>query len=188
MAAGQATFRSRFALLCTIPGGSQNSATVILAELSTDRGCFPNAGQLLVWAVPWPAESAGKRKSSQLRKGAPWAKTMLVQRAWAATSKRDSYYETQFNRLQLRPPLRIFSRPDIVRIHCKPLDRSGGTMQIESVPPLSKSKQEYQNRAQQATVPDGTRLILEYNVHPTRRYSCVGRSRLADGHNLKDCC
>src|SRR5438270_682717 len=48
------------------------------------------------------AELAGKRKSSRLRKGAPWLKTMLVQCAWAAKRTKDSYYRAQFFRLQAK--------------------------------------------------------------------------------------
>ena len=56
------------------------------------------------WAglCPGQNESAGKRKSSRLRKGAPWLKTMLVQCAWAAKRAKDSYYRAQFFRLQAR--------------------------------------------------------------------------------------
>jgi len=36
------------------------------------------------------------------RKGAPWLKTLLVQCAWAAVKKKDSYYKAQFNRLKAR--------------------------------------------------------------------------------------
>jgi len=63
---------------------------------------FPTAGHLLAWAglCPGQNESAGKRKSSLLRKGAPWLKTLLVQCAWAASRKKDSYYKAQFNRLR----------------------------------------------------------------------------------------
>jgi transposase len=49
---------------------------------------------------PGQNESAGKRKPTRLRKGAPWLKTMLVQCAWAAKRKKDSYYKAQFCRLQ----------------------------------------------------------------------------------------
>ena len=102
VAAGQATFRSLIMLLCTIPGVSVLSATVILAEIGRDMSRFPTAGHLLAWAglCPGQNESAGKRKSSRLRKGAPWLKTMLVQCAWAASRKKDSYYKAQFNRLR----------------------------------------------------------------------------------------
>jgi transposase len=100
--AGQATFRSLIWLLCTIPGVSTLSATTILAEIGRDMSRFPSAGHLVAWAglCPGHNESAGKRKSSRLRKGAPWLKTMLVQCAWAASRKNDSYYKAQFNRLR----------------------------------------------------------------------------------------
>jgi len=98
---GQATFCSLIGLLCTIPGVRELGATTILAEIGTDMGRFPTAGHLLAWAglCPGQNESAGKRKSSRLRKGAPWLKTTMVQCAWAATRRKDSYYRAQFNRL-----------------------------------------------------------------------------------------
>ena len=47
-------------------------------------------------------ESAGKRRSTRLRKGAPWLKTTLVQCAWAATRTKASYLQSQFQRLRHR--------------------------------------------------------------------------------------
>ncbi len=47
-------------------------------------------------------ESAGKRRPTRLRKGAPWLKTTLVQCAWAASRKRDGYLRAQFQRLRRR--------------------------------------------------------------------------------------
>jgi len=100
--AGQAPFRSLIDLLCTIPGVSMLGAMIILSEIGRDMSRFPTAGHLLAWAGLCPSqnESAGKRKSSRLRKGAPWLKTLLVQCAWAASRKKDSYYKAQFNRLR----------------------------------------------------------------------------------------
>jgi transposase len=100
--AGQASFRDLIMLLCSIPGISILAATVILAEIGRDMSRFPTSGHLVAWAglCPGQNESAGKRKSSRLRKGAPWLKTMLVQCAWAASRKKDSYYKAQFNRLR----------------------------------------------------------------------------------------
>jgi transposase len=102
--AGQATFRALISLLCTIPGVSILSATMILAEIGRDMSRFPTSGHLVSWAGMCPGhnESAGKRKSSRLRKGAPWLKTMLVQCAWAARRKKDSYYKAQFYRLRAK--------------------------------------------------------------------------------------
>jgi transposase len=51
---------------------------------------------------PGNDESAGKRRSTRLRKGAPWLKTTLVQCAWAAIRKKDSYLNAQFLRLRYR--------------------------------------------------------------------------------------
>jgi transposase len=102
--AAQASFRSLVALLCAIPGVSILAATTILAEIGTDMSRFPTAGHLVAWAgmCPGQNESAGKRRSSRLRKGSPWLKTMLIQCAWAAKRRKDSYYRAQFYRLQSR--------------------------------------------------------------------------------------
>jgi len=101
---GQPPFRGLIARLCAIPGVSSLSATAILAEIGRDMSRFPTAGHLVAWAglCPGQNESAGKRKSSRLRKGAPWLKTMLVQCAWAAKRAKHSYYSAQFHRLCAR--------------------------------------------------------------------------------------
>jgi transposase len=102
--AGEAPFCDLIGLLCTIPGVSTLSARTILSEIGRDMSRFQTAGHLVSWAglCPGQNESAGKRKSAHLRKGAPWLKTMLVQCAWAAKRKKDSYYRAQFFRLQSR--------------------------------------------------------------------------------------
>ena len=91
-------------LLSTIPGVSRVSALTILSEIGPDMSRFPTAGHLVAWAGMCPSqnESAGKKKGSRLRKGAPWLKTMLVQCAWAAKRAKSSYYRAQFYRLQAR--------------------------------------------------------------------------------------
>jgi transposase len=97
-------FRALIELLTTIPGVSAVAAPAILSEIGPDMSRFPTPGHLVAWAglCPGQNESAGKRKSSRLRKGAPWLKTMLVQCAWAAKRAKDSYYRAQFFRLQNR--------------------------------------------------------------------------------------
>jgi transposase len=104
VSAGAAPFCDLIRLLCTIPGVSTLSARTILSEIGRDMSRFPTAGHLVAWAglCPGQNESAGKRKPARLRKGAPWLKTMLVQCAWAAKRKKDSYYKAQFFRLQSR--------------------------------------------------------------------------------------
>ena len=51
---------------------------------------------------PRSDESAGKRRSTRIRKGAPWLKTVLVQAAWGATRKKGSYLRAQFHRIKSR--------------------------------------------------------------------------------------
>jgi transposase len=99
-----APFRAAVQLLSTIPGVSTLSAEVILAEIGTDMSRFPTSGHLISWAglCPRNDESAGKRRSTRLRKGAPWLKTTLVQCAWAASRRKASYLQAQFQRLRAR--------------------------------------------------------------------------------------
>ncbi len=99
-----APFRTAIRLLTTIPGISDLGAQVIVSEIGTDMDRFPTAGHLLSWSglCPRNDESAGKRRSTRLRKGAPWLKTLLVQCAWAASRKKDSYFQAQFHRLRSR--------------------------------------------------------------------------------------
>ena len=97
-------FRDAVRLLRSIPGVSDLTAQVIISEIGTDMARFPTAGHLISWAglCPRNDESAGKRRSTRLRKGAPWLKTALVQCAWAAARKRASYLQAQFQRLRHR--------------------------------------------------------------------------------------
>jgi transposase len=99
-----APLRDAVAQLITIPGVSRVSAQVILAEIGADMTPFPTAGHLLSWAglVPRLDESAGKRRSTRVRKGAPWLKPVLVQCAWGAARTKGTYYQAQFFRLKAR--------------------------------------------------------------------------------------
>ena len=78
---GLGPFRQAVQLLRSIPGVSDLTAQVIVSEIGVDMGRFPTAGHLISWAglCPRNDESAGKRRSTRLRKGAPWLKTTLVQ-------------------------------------------------------------------------------------------------------------
>jgi transposase len=91
-------------LLTTMPGVGDLVAQVIIGEIGTDMGRFPSAAHLVSWAglCPRSDESAGKRRYTRIRHGAPWLKTTLVQAAWAAVSKKNSYHRAQFQRLKSR--------------------------------------------------------------------------------------
>jgi transposase len=97
-------FHATVLLLTTIPGVDKLSACVILAKIGRDMSRFPTAGHLISWAglCPRNDESAGKRRSTRMRKGAAWLKTTLVQCAAAATRRKASYLQAQFHRLRAR--------------------------------------------------------------------------------------
>jgi transposase len=97
-------FRAELERLMTIPGVRHSAAAVILAEIGADMSRFATSGHVVSWAGLCPRlhESAGKRLSNRTRLGAPWLKTTLVQAAWAATRKNDSYLRAQFLRLKSR--------------------------------------------------------------------------------------
>lgn len=99
-----APFRAAVDLLTTMPGLSETAARVIIAEIGHDMTRFPSAGHLLSWAGLCPRldTSAGKRHSTRIRHATPWLKTTLIQGAWAATRKKDSYLHAQFLRLKSR--------------------------------------------------------------------------------------
>ncbi len=90
--------------LTTMPGISDLVAQVVISEIGPDMSRFPTPGHLISWAglCPRNDESAGKRRSTRLRKGAPWLKTTLVQAAWAASRAKKSYLSAQFFRIKSR--------------------------------------------------------------------------------------
>lgn len=102
--ADQGPFRVAKDLLTTMPGVSEVTARVILAEIGDDMSRFPTSGHLVSWAGLCPRldESAGKKRSTRVRRGAPWLKTVLVQAARAAANKHDSYHRAQYLRLKAR--------------------------------------------------------------------------------------
>lgn len=91
-------------LLTTMPGVSDITAHVIVAEIGVDMKRFATAAHLLSWATFCPRndESAGKRRSTRMRKGGTWLKTTMVSAAWAAARVKGSYLQSQFLRLKAR--------------------------------------------------------------------------------------
>jgi transposase len=91
-------------LLTKMPGVSDIVAQVIIGEIGIDMSRFPTPGHLRSWAglCPRSDESAGKRRSTRLRKSGTWLKTTLITAAWAAARKKDSYYRVQFLRIKAR--------------------------------------------------------------------------------------
>jgi transposase len=87
-----------------VPGIDQYSARAILSEIGPTLDCFPTAQQLCSWAGVCPGnnESAGKRHSGKSPVKKHPLKTLLVDVAWAAVKKKDSYYRAKYHRLKAR--------------------------------------------------------------------------------------
>jgi transposase len=77
--------------LATLPGISELSAALILAEIGTDMDVFESSKHLTSWAGLTPAnnESAGKKKSVRISRAGQFLKPLLVQCALAATIRQE---------------------------------------------------------------------------------------------------
>ena len=97
-------FRVAIERLTAIPGVGSLAAEVMVSEIGIDMSRFETEGHLISWAglCPKNDESAGKRRSNCIRKGAPWLKTTLVQCAWAASRVKGSYLQAQYLRIRSR--------------------------------------------------------------------------------------
>jgi len=101
---GIAPFRTAVEQVTSIPGVQDLSARAILSEIGIDMSRFATDAHLISWTCLCPRndESAGKRRSTRIRKGSPWLKTTLVQCAWAAARTKGSYLQAQFQRIRSR--------------------------------------------------------------------------------------
>ncbi len=97
-------FRDVVEHVSSVPGVGPTAAAAILAEIGFDMSRFPSANHLVSWAslCPRSDESAGKRRSTRVRKGANWLKPMLVQVAWSAVRTKNSYERALYHRLKAR--------------------------------------------------------------------------------------
>lgn len=97
-------FRKAVELIVTVPGIGHDVAAAVVAEIGVDMTRFPTEAHLISWAglCPRSDESAGKRRSTRIREGAPWLKPMLVQAAWSSVRVKESYSRAQFHRLKSR--------------------------------------------------------------------------------------
>lgn len=99
-----APIREYVRLLTTMPGISDLTAQVIVAEIGVDMTRFPSSGHLVSWAglCPRNDESAGKRRSTRVRQAGNWLKPALVCVAWAAVRVKTGYLRAQFLRIKAR--------------------------------------------------------------------------------------
>ena len=97
-------FRVSAQRVTQIPGIADVAAAAIVSEIGVDMSRFQTSAHIISWAgfCPKNDESAGKRRSTRLRKGAPWLKTLLVQCARCAARTKNTYLQAQFLRLKAR--------------------------------------------------------------------------------------
>jgi transposase len=90
--------------ISSVPGIAELSAKGILAETGIDMSRFPTDAHFVSWIglCPRNDESAGKRRSNRMRKGAPWLKTILIQCATNAARAKGTYFEALFHRVRAR--------------------------------------------------------------------------------------
>jgi hypothetical protein len=93
-------------LLKSMPGVSDTSAMIIIAETGGDMTVFENSGKITGWAGLRPRndESAGKYKSTATTKGNKYLRTILVQVAWVVSRMKNSWFKDKFNTLAIRKP------------------------------------------------------------------------------------
>lgn len=91
--------------ISSLPGVTELSATIILAEVGVNMNIFDDAKHLCSWCGLSPAnnESAGKKKSVRIAKAGAYLKPMMVQCALAAIkSKKQPYFAIKYGRIKKR--------------------------------------------------------------------------------------
>jgi hypothetical protein len=92
-------------IVSTMPGMTQLSSTIVLAETGVDMNVFDDAGHLCSWCglTPRNNESAGKKHSTKIMKAGAYLKPMMVQCALAAIAcKKQPYFAIKYRRIKKR--------------------------------------------------------------------------------------
>jgi transposase len=115
-------YQTSFELLQSIPGIQEISAAALLAETGADMSVFPDEAHLSSWIGVCPGNriSAGKNKSAAIARGNRWARTTLVECAWAAAATKDCHLKERFRRLCVKgrkPALIAVAHSLAVTIH-----------------------------------------------------------------------
>lgn len=94
-------YHAEVELLKTLPGVKDISAAAIIAEIGVDMTQFKDASHLTAWSGMCPGnyESAGKKKSSRIRKGNRHLKIAIIQVAWAISRTKNTYLGSKFRAL-----------------------------------------------------------------------------------------
>ena len=91
--------------ISSLPGITELSATIILAEIGINMRIFDDYKHLCSWCglAPSNNESAGKKKSVRIAKAGAYLKPLMVQCALAAIkSKKQPYFAIKYGRIKKR--------------------------------------------------------------------------------------
>lgn len=91
-------------LLQTIDGVGRDTAITLISEIGIDMNKFENEHHLASWAglSPGTNESAGKKKSTRVIHGNKFVQSALVEAAWGATRKKESYLKGFYHKLLIK--------------------------------------------------------------------------------------
>lgn len=92
-------------LISQLPGMTELSSTIIIAEIGVEMSVFEDEKHLASWSGLAPAnnESAGKKKSVRISKAGQYLKPLMVQCALAAIkSKKEPYFAIKYHRIKKR--------------------------------------------------------------------------------------
>lgn len=97
-------YQAQVKLLQTMPGIKTQAAASIIAEIGVDMDQFKNAAHLTAWGglCPGSNQSAGKIKSSRIRKGNAHLKVTMTQVAWAVSRTKQTYLGAKYRALAPR--------------------------------------------------------------------------------------
>jgi len=87
--------------LDSIPGVTQRTVEVLIAEIGVDMRQFPTAQHLASWAglCPGQNESAGKHKSGRIRPGNRWLRMTLIEAASLAARSGTTAFGARYRRI-----------------------------------------------------------------------------------------
>lgn len=124
-------YQRQYELLMTIPGVKEHTAAAILAEIGADMKQFESADHLCSWGgiCPGNNRSAGKSKSSHIKKANKFLLTALVESAWSAARKRGSMFERKAGRWRQK----LGKKKATIAV-CRSLLRVAYTMLRDDVP------------------------------------------------------
>jgi hypothetical protein len=81
-----------------VPGLGPTAVETVIAEIGPDMRPFPTAGHLLSWAGPVPRldESAGKRRSTRMKKAPPGSSLYWCNAPGQQRAKRTAIFKPNF--------------------------------------------------------------------------------------------